>query len=200
MACLASGLAPPAADAAPMRGISGPGSCGALRPFKIRVAANQVALNPPVVAACPMASMFDRWVAQSVQLAALNSFGTTVAGVKLAGGYACRTRNNRRGAKKSEHAFANAMDIKGFTLADGREVTVLRGWRGSPQEQMFLREVHASACNHFTTVLGPGSDMFHYDHLHVDLARHDPRGRRRVCKPAPARYSVPMAYADYHDE
>ena len=70
-----------------------------------------------------------------------------------------------------------------FHLADGREVTVLKGWRGNPREQDFLREVFVGACRYFATVLGPGADMFHYDHFHIDLARHDPRGERTICKP-----------------
>ena len=70
-----------------------------------------------------------------------------------------------------------------FRFADGREVAVVKGWRGAPEEQEFLREVFTGACNYFTTVLGPGADAFHYDHFHLDLARHDPRGERHVCKP-----------------
>ena len=100
-----------------------------------------------------------------------------------AGSYSCRPQNNRRGAKLSEHSFGNALDIMAFHLADGREVTVLKGWRGNPREQDFLREVFVGACRYFATVLGPGADMFHYDHFHIDLARHDPRGERTICKP-----------------
>ena len=70
-----------------------------------------------------------------------------------------------------------------FILADGREITVVKGWRGEPAEQEFLREVFTGACQTFSTVLGPGSDPFHYDHIHLDLARHDPRGARRICQP-----------------
>jgi hypothetical protein len=70
-----------------------------------------------------------------------------------------------------------------FRFADGYVVTVKGGWRGTEAEQGFLREVFLGACNHFTTVLAPGSNVYHYDHLHLDLARHDPRGLRRICKP-----------------
>ena len=79
------------------------------------------------------------------------------------------------------------LDIGGFRLADGREINVKTGWKGEEQEAAFLHEVHAGACNQFTTVLGPGSDSFHYDHIHVDLAMHGntSQGRRRVCKPVP---------------
>ena len=62
-------------------------------------------------------------------------------------------------------------------------MSVVKGWKGDPAEQEFLREAFVGACRYFTTVLGPGSDAFHYDHLHLDLARHNPRGERRVCKP-----------------
>jgi Extensin-like protein C-terminus len=73
--------------------------------------------------------------------------------------------------------------VMAFRLADGREIAVRTGWRGAPEEQEFLREVFVGACNYFTTVLGPGADAFHYDHFHLDLARHDARGERHVCKP-----------------
>ena len=84
----------------------------------------------------------------------------------------------------SEHSFGNALDVMGFVLTDGREISVMKGWRGrDPAEQEFLREAFVGACRYFTTVLGPGSDAFHYDHFHIDLARHDPKGQRRICKP-----------------
>ena len=63
-------------------------------------------------------------------------------------------------------------------------MSVVRGWKGDRAEQDFLREAFVGACRYFTTVLAPGSDSFHFDHLHLDLARHNPRGDRRVCRPA----------------
>ena len=62
-------------------------------------------------------------------------------------------------------------------------ITVKGGWRGTEAEQGFLREIFLGACQRFTTVLAPGSNVFHYDHIHVDLARHDPRGLKRICQP-----------------
>ena len=80
-----------------------------------------------------------------------------------------------------EHAFGNALDIASFTLANGRVVTVKDGWRGAPEEQGFLRDVQMAACRQFATVLAPGSNRFHYDHMHVDLMR---RGSgESVCNP-----------------
>ena len=117
-----------------------------------------------------------------VQPAAALYFGSAVVEVR-SGSYSCRSRNSRRGARLSEHSFGNALDVMAFRFADGREVSVVKGWRGAQEEQEFLREVFTGACNYFTTVLGPGADAFHYDHFHLDLARHDPRGERHVCKP-----------------
>ena len=79
----------------------------------------------------------------------------------------------------SEHAFGNALDIAAFTLADGRTITVQDGWHGSPEEQGFLHDVQLYACETFTTVLAPGYNAAHYNHIHVDLMRRA-SGRRPV--------------------
>jgi hypothetical protein len=89
--------------------------------------------------------------------------------------------NGQAGARISEHSFGNALDIAAFVLTDGHRITVKDGWRGAPEEQGFLRDVQAAACDQFTTVLAPGSDRFHYDHIHVDLMRRD--SGRRICQP-----------------
>jgi hypothetical protein len=81
----------------------------------------------------------------------------------------------------SEHAFGNALDIAAFVLADGRRVTVKDGWKGTPEEQGFLRDIQGAACEMFTTVLAPGSNRFHYDHIHVDLMRRP--SASSVCEP-----------------
>jgi hypothetical protein len=153
-------------------------------PFKVSAFNNgAVGLKSKVTLACPIIPRIDTWLDEIVRPAAEMYFGVPLADIK-AGSYSCRPRNNQRGAKLSEHSFGNALDVMGFVLADGREVSVVKGWRGrDPAEQEFLREAFVGACRYFTTVLGPGSDAFHYDHFHIDLARHDPRGERRICKP-----------------
>jgi hypothetical protein len=96
--------------------------------------------------------------------------------------------NNQPGARLSEHSFGNAIDIGGFVLADGRKITLVHDWtRGDDQTQAFLRDVHNGACGRFATVLSPGSNAFHYNHIHIDLAMHGvtSSGPRRICKPAP---------------
>jgi hypothetical protein len=182
-ACLSQRLVQPSAYMALSSKIDGPGVCGMDYPFKVSAFNNgSVGLKSKVTLACPIIPSIDTWLDEIVKPAALMYFGVPVVDVK-AGSYSCRPRNNRAGAKLSEHSFGNALDVMGFVLADGREVSVVKGWKGNPVEQEFLREAFVGACRYFTTVLGPGSDAYHYDHLHLDLARHDPHGRRRVCKP-----------------
>ena len=138
-------------------------------------------MKPAATLACPIVSVLDRWLADSVQPAAQRWFGARVVEIKQISAYSCRGMNGNSRAHISEHAFGNALDIAGFTLADGRRISVKDGWKGVPEEQGFLRDVQATACQQFTTVLAPGSNVYHYDHIHVDLMR---RASRRVDLPA----------------
>ena len=181
--CLAQKQVIPSAYMALAPEINGPGTCGITHPFKVAAfAGGSVSLKQNVTLGCPMIPRIDTWLNEVVQPAASLYFGTTVAEVR-SGSYSCRSRNNQRGARLSEHSFGNAVDVMAFRLEDGREIAVAKGWRGAEVEQEFLREIFVGACTYFTTVLGPGSDAFHYDHFHLDLARHDPRGERHICKP-----------------
>ncbi|QWG14426.1 extensin family protein [Bradyrhizobium sediminis] len=141
-----------------------------------------VSMKPAATLACPIVSALDRWLADSVQPAALRWFGTRVVEIKQISAYSCRGMNGNSRAHISEHAFGNALDIAAFTLADGRTVTVKNGWKGMPEEQGFLRDIQAAACQQFNTVLAPGSNVYHYDHIHVDLMRR--ASRRIICQPA----------------
>jgi len=143
-----------------------------------------VAVKPAATLACPIVSALDRWLADSVQPAAMRWFGARVVEIKQISAYSCRGMNGNSRAHISEHAFGNALDIAGFTLADGRHVSVKDGWKGVPEEQGFLRDVQAAACQQFTTVLAPGSNVYHYDHIHVDLMRR--ASQRVICQPAAA--------------
>jgi hypothetical protein len=145
-------------------------------------AVGPVAVKPTATLACPIVSELDRWFADTVQPSAMRWFGQRVVEVKQISAYSCRGMNGNPHAHISEHAFGNALDIAAFTLADGRRVSVKDGWRGLPEEQGFLRDVQSGACAHFTTVLAPGSNVYHYDHIHVDLMRR--ASRRLICQPA----------------
>lgn len=174
-----------------MRGreIDGPGICGLTQPLMVgALAGDSVQLDSVATLDCPMVAALDTWIAEVVQPVAQARFGSAVVQIDTMGSYSCRAMNGASGSHISEHAFGNAIDIAGFRLADGRRLTVVHDWtRGDDQSQAFLRDVHAGACNTFTTVLGPGYNAFHYNHIHVDLAMHgnSSRGLRRYCKPIP---------------
>jgi hypothetical protein len=142
-----------------------------------------VAVKPAATLACPIVSALDRWLSESVQPAAQRWFGSRVVEIKQISAYSCRGMNGNPNAHISEHAFGNALDIAAFTLADGRRVSVKDGWHGLPEEQGFLRDVQGAACQQFNTVLAPGSNVYHYDHIHVDLMRR--ATRRVICEPSP---------------
>lgn len=159
------------------------GVCGMRQPFRVTAFADgAVTLRSYATLACPMIPAVERWLADEVQPAAERVYGQKVAQMRQIGSYACRRMNNGTGTRmRSEHAFGNALDIAAFTLEDGREITLKTGWRGDLADREFLRSVFVGACRHFSTVLGPGSDGFHEDHFHLDLARH--RSGRTICKP-----------------
>jgi len=142
----------------------------------------QVSMKPAATLACPIVSALDRWLSDSVQPAAMRWFGARVVEIKQISAYSCRGMNGNPHAHISEHAFGNALDIAAFTLADGRRIAVKTGWRGMPEEQGFLRDVQGAACQQFNTVLAPGSNAHHEDHIHVDLMRRS--SRRTICEPA----------------
>lgn len=154
---------PPPQRAVPSLGpMRGPNASAAIMP---------AAVTPPATLACPLVSALDRWVSEGVQPAALHWFGTQVTEIKQIGSYSCREMVGSGTSSMSEHAFGDALDIAGFTLADGRKITVKDGWHGTPEEQGFLHDVQLYACETFTTVLAPGYNIYHYDHMHVDLMR-----------------------------
>ena len=138
-------------------------------------------LTPPATLACPIVSALDRWVSDGVQPAAMRWFGEPVTEIKQISAYSCRGMVGAGGSGISEHAFGNALDIAAFALSDGRWITVQNGWHGTPEEQGFLRDVHLAACNHFSTVLAPGYNAAHYNHIHVDLMRR--ASGDRPCRP-----------------
>jgi hypothetical protein len=140
-----------------------------------------ITMKPAATLACPIVSALEKWMIDTVQPAALRWFGSPVAEIRQISAYSCRGMNGNPNAHISEHAFGNALDIAGFTLADGRRISVKSGWRGMPEEQGFLRDVQGGACQLFNTVLAPGSNVYHYDHIHVDLMRRS--SGRVICKP-----------------
>ena len=149
--------------------IRGPGGCGVANPVRLRSAAG-VALTPPADIDCAAARAVADWVETALQPAAAAQGGATVTRLHVAAGYACRRVNNRPSGRLSQHAKGKAIDISGFTLSDGRAVTLIAGWNG--RDGALLRQAWQGACGPFGTVLGPEADRWHRDHFHFDTARY----------------------------
>lgn len=143
--------------------------CGIRNPVRITSVAG-VGLSTPAIVDCETAKALHRWVVKAAE-PALRRRGGGLSELRVAASYACRTRNNRKGAKLSEHAKGHAIDISGFRLENGTQVTVLKGWN-SVRYGSVLKKLHKSACGTFGTVLGPRSDAHHRDHFHFDTARY----------------------------
>ncbi|MCB5408947.1 extensin-like domain-containing protein [Pseudogemmobacter faecipullorum] len=119
-----------------------------------------VRLSMAVTIDCATAKALNRWVESAAQPA----YGNQIVELKIAGHYVCRPRNNKKGAKVSEHGRGKAVDISGFRLSSGKVLPVLKGFDAK------MRKAHRGACGIFGTTLGPGSDGYHEDHLHFDTA------------------------------
>ncbi len=120
---------------------------------------------------CGLARSFSAWVRYAVAPAARQILGSDLVKIDSYGSYACRNviGNAASAGRRSGHAIANAVDVGGFVLADGRRITIERGWRSSDgRERRFLETIHNSACKRFGTVLSPDYNAAHYNHLHLE--------------------------------
>ena len=116
---------------------------------------------------CPLARVFADWARFGVDRAARQELGVGLARIETFGSYACR--NIGGSGRRSAHSTADAIDVSGFLLTDGRRITLARDWtEGGAAEQRFLRLVHRSACRRFGTVLGPEYNAAHEDHFHLE--------------------------------
>lgn len=145
------------------------GQCGHANAVRLQPRALALRPDSPVLS-CPLAAATHLWLRDVVQPAAQRHFGARVSGIDHMGSYACRSLYGQPGAALSEHARANALDVGGFRLSDGRRVSVLKNWNGSAQERAFLREVRDGACRLYGTTLSPDYNAAHADHLHLDMA------------------------------
>ena len=134
----------------------------------LRVSGGEVALSSSFLASCPLAVAFALFQRHALQPAAQAVYGQAVARVDHLGSFACRNMYNRDKAARSQHATANALDIAGFRLADGRTVNVLRDWPQDNADARFLRQVRDDACEVFNVVLSPDYNAAHRNHFHLD--------------------------------
>ena len=128
--------------------------------------------------ACPVAASLAMWEWNVVQPAARELLGSTVVAIDHFGSYNCRRMYGREGSSWSEHATADAVDIAGFRLADGRRITIVGDWTGDDADARFLRTVRDGACRLFATTLSPDYNAAHRDHLHLDHAARGAFGGR----------------------
>jgi len=153
--------------------IYGPGGCGGEDLVRLEAVVlpdkRRVAVNPPATLRCKMATAIADWIrTDMVSLTA--GLGTEPSRLENYDSYECRTFNGIPGAHLSEHGHANALDVRAIRLANGQSIVLTD--RNVPRE---LREgILHSVCRRFMTVLGPGSDGYHEEHIHLDLMeRHN---------------------------
>jgi hypothetical protein len=111
------------------------------------------------------------WEKQAARPLADELFGSPIIQIQTYGSYSCRNINGS--SRKSEHALANAIDISGFKLRDGRVINVIDHWGDDTPEGKFLKHLHARACRLFSVTLGPDYNSDHADHFHFDMGSGD---------------------------
>lgn len=183
-ACQAWLAAAPGTDQTPLPDHADPSTllCGWKAASRIN-RLDGVRFSSPFTLACGAAVALARWERHALQPAAREHLGTEVVRIEHLGSYACRTIGSGAEGPLSTHASANALDIAGFTLADGRRIGVEQNWKsadrplvGASENAAFLLAARDGACGSFNAVLGPDYNAAHHDHFHLD------RGAYRVCR------------------
>jgi hypothetical protein len=159
--------------------VHGAGGCGGEDLVRLEAIVlpdrRQVAVKPAAILRCKMASEIADWIRTDIAPLA-QGLGSPISVLDNFDSFECRGRNRVVGAQLSEHGRANALDVRAFTLANGHSISLTD--RTVPRD---LREtVLHSVCARFTTVLGPGSDWYHEDHIHLDLMER--RNNYKICQ------------------
>lgn len=144
-------------------------ACGMKNPVEVFFVSG-VAMNPHPVLNCDAANALAEWV-ETAAKPEVATIGRRLTKLRVGSHYACRTRNSARGARLSEHATGNAVDITAFTLDNGAVYTILEGWN-SPVFGKVMQRAYRQACGIFGTTLGPDADRNHQDNLHFDVASY----------------------------
>lgn len=161
------------------------GVCMAQSPLEVtalNLNGKTVELTSPIQTNCEMATALVDW-AQDVDAYAKAALDSALVALQTGTSYMCRARVGGAEQFTSEHGFANAIDVVGFTLADGRSIAVKDNWLpATTPEAKLLRQSHGAACGKFTTVLGPEANADHEDHLHLDLGCHGQTCTAQICE------------------
>ncbi|WP_338308452.1 MULTISPECIES: extensin family protein [unclassified Bradyrhizobium] len=159
--------------------IRGPGACGGEDLVRLEAVVlpdkRKVAVKPAAILRCTMASAIADWLRKDMAPLA-TSLGSTIGELDNFDSFECRGRNRVAGALLSEHGKANALDVRGIKLANGQSI----GLTDRSMSRDVRERVLHSVCTRFSTVLGPGSDWYHEDHIHLDLAQR--RNDYRICQ------------------
>ena len=138
--------------------------------------------NATVITDCGMATALPEWI-EEVDSYVFAYDKARIETINASTNYACRNVDNAKEGNLSFHAFADALDIIGFTLSDKRTISIAPGWFGTPEQgSQILHFARDAACTHFMTVLGPEADSFHQDTMHLDLACHGKACTTRLCQ------------------
>jgi hypothetical protein len=156
--------------------IAGAGACGIAAPVLLKAVilsdGKKVTIVPPATLRASLASAVADWVREDLE-PAFATDGDRLTSIEGTGGYECRDRNRLASGKLSEHAIGNALDMHVFVTAKGKHIPIAADADDTADADAFRALAKKTACVRFMTVLGPGSDSFHAEHLHVDLeARH----------------------------
>ena len=166
--CMAMARGAEAMKSIPADPLNGDGPCG-WTVARLMYGTDSVTLAPgEVTLQCPLALGQYMWLREAEASAKLH-LGSGVSKVHHAGSYSCRRQRGNGSGAWSEHAFANALDVTGFTLEDGRVISVLKDWKGERNRQRFLRDVRDQGCKIFRVTLSPDFNAAHHDHFHFDM-------------------------------
>lgn len=161
------------------------GQCGIQSPLALSaVVANgrSILLNETITTDCGMASALPDWIGEVDSYITAHD-KTRIKTVNFSTSYSCRNVDNAKTGNLSFHAFADALDLMGFGLEDGRTISIAPGFNGTPEQgRDILHFTRDAACTHFMTVLSPDADSFHQDNMHVDLACHGKMCTARLCE------------------
>ncbi len=171
----------------PVDAIGGPSGCGTAAPIEVSAVAG-IIIQPPATLTCNFTRVLHTWARGALQQAAKAALNDQLVSLTNVASYTCRATRSERASRLSEHALSNALDISTFNFEKTGQVSVTVDWepvdaadsnKELGDKATFLRYAHESACEVFSTVLGPDHNAFHKDHFHLD---HGRGGRFGACQ------------------
>lgn len=155
-------------------------ACGIAWPIRLTGLSGGIRVKPAATLNCQVTAEFAKWVKRDVAPAARMRYLSGISSITQLSSYSCRTMNSQPGAPMSEHAHGNAIDVGSITLNSGRTIDVRKpGWFAFRQRG-FLNTIRAESCGRFDTVLGPGTNKYHWNHFHFDLRQR--KSGRTYCE------------------